>query len=80
MRCEDCRKFNAESGACRDGKVNPRSMSDAIEVAQAFGPRAVCTMNEFRERLLDIRAGAPLPGRPERRPGGRRRWTEWELR
>lgn len=80
MRCEDCPRFNAEAGSCRDGKVNPPTLFGAIEVAQAFGPRAVCTMNEFRERLLDIRAGAALPGRPGRRPGGRRQWRGWELR
>lgn len=67
MRCEDCPRWNADEQACRDRKLNPGSFGEAVEVVQMFGPRALCTMNDYRERMLDICKGALLPGKPPRR-------------
>jgi hypothetical protein len=61
---------------CRDGKLNPPNLVDAVEVAQHLGPRSICMMNEFREQVLDIWQGNLLEGKPPRRPHEPlRRWT-----
>jgi hypothetical protein len=79
MLCRDCHRYDPEAESCRDGKLNPQSFSDAVEVAQHLGPRAICVFNDFRERILDIRKGAPLPKPPERYPRSRRWWRRLEL-
>jgi hypothetical protein len=55
MDCRDCPRFDDERSACRDGKVNPDRWDRAVEVAQYLGVRAVCPLNDFRERLLSVR-------------------------
>ena len=54
MRCEDCPRFDADKGVCKDRKLNPESFPAAVEVVQIFGPRAICTLNDYREQMLDI--------------------------
>ena len=66
MRCEDCPRFDADEGACKDRKLNPESFPAAVEVVQIFGPRAICTLNDYREQMLDIWEGKKLPGKPPR--------------
>jgi hypothetical protein len=51
-----------------DRKLNPVSLSEAVEVAQFVGPRAICMMNDYRERVLSMWSGVPIEGRPPRRP------------
>ncbi|MDQ2986263.1 MAG: hypothetical protein M3R13_06015 [Armatimonadota bacterium] len=73
MRCEDCPRFDAELAVCNDRKLNPETYADAVEVIQIFGPRAICMLNDHRERMLDVWKGKCLPGKPPRlrhRPKG----------
>ncbi|RMG24163.1 MAG: hypothetical protein D6724_06740 [Armatimonadetes bacterium] len=79
MLCRDCHRYDAEEGVCRDGKLNPESFADAVEVAQVFGPRAICVFNDYRERVLDIRKGAAMRRPPERHVRPRRWWRNLEL-
>ena len=72
MRCEDCPRFDEETGVCRDRKLNPETFGAAVEVIQIFGPRAICTLNDYREQMLDIWEGKKLPGIPPRIKGRRR--------
>ncbi len=55
MFCKDCARFNEETEQCRDGKLNPRTWGDAIEVANHIGVRAICMFNDHRELLVDTR-------------------------
>ncbi len=66
MRCEDCPRFNADDGVCRDRKLNPKTFNAAVDVIQIFGPRSLCSLNDFREQMLDIWEGKKLPGKPPR--------------
>lgn len=52
MHCRDCSRFNPETRHCRDDKVNPQSWEDAVNVANAYGIRAICMMNDHREKLV----------------------------
>lgn len=60
MRCPDCPRFDQENETCKDGKLNPLKWQSAVEVAQHFGIRAICMLNDHRERLLDVHIGAPM--------------------
>lgn len=77
MRCDDCPRFQAEEQVCRDGKVNPHSLDAAREVAKYMGLRAICTLNDFREALVNIRSGAP-PQHGSNTPTKRKDRTNWE--
>jgi hypothetical protein len=55
MDCKDCPRYDLEARRCRDGKLNPRRYSDAIEVANVWGVRAICTYNDHRPRLVSVR-------------------------
>lgn len=57
MRCEDCPRFDSDRTACKDGKLNPLKWQNAVEVAQHFGIRAICMLNDHRERILDVYFG-----------------------
>lgn len=61
MDCKDCPRFDAEKSLCRDGKVNPPRWEQAVEVATFIGIRAICTMNDHRERLLLARQPEQTP-------------------
>jgi len=50
--CRDCPRYDAEARKCRDGKVNPQKYELAVDVANVLGVRAICTYNDFRERLV----------------------------
>lgn len=67
MDCKDCPRYDLEARRCRDGKLNPRRYSDAIEVANVWGVRAICTYNDHRLRLVSVRL-ANVHG-PEGEPG-----------
>jgi hypothetical protein len=73
--CRDCPRHDPEAGRCRDGKTNPERYDQAVEVVRLFGLRAICTYNDHRERLIEVRqSGAPVaPTRrvPPPRPGAR---------
>jgi hypothetical protein len=58
MVCKDCPRFDHESRKCRDGKLNPPRYSDAVEVANVWGVRAICAYNDHRPRIVSVRAGA----------------------
>lgn len=53
MRCKDCHRFDLDHETCKDGKLNPRHYSQAVEVAQQFGPRAICIFNDYREQIIE---------------------------
>lgn len=55
MFCKDCARFNSETNQCRDGKLNPQSWGQAVEVANQLGVRSICMFNDFRERLVESR-------------------------
>ena len=58
MKCRDCPRYDLELRRCKDGKLNPLRYSDAIEVANVWGVRAICSYNDHRERLVGVRTGA----------------------
>jgi hypothetical protein len=71
MKCRDCPRYDHEAERCRDGKLNPTRYSDAIEVANVWGVRAICVYNDHRERLVSVRAGTlgrTKGERPSNRP------------
>jgi hypothetical protein len=55
MDCRDCPRYNTDERKCRDGKVNPQKWSMAVEIANVLGVRAVCPLNDHRERLIRCR-------------------------
>ena len=61
MDCRDCPRFDAEKSLCRDGKVNPQKWEQAVEVSTFIGIRAICPLNDHRERLLRARETQPTP-------------------
>ncbi|MGI8922832.1 MAG: hypothetical protein ACR2HJ_02130 [Fimbriimonadales bacterium] len=68
MRCSDCPRFDEGTALCKDGKLNPGSRQVAIDVAQQFGPRSICMMNDHREMIVDVWQGNQIEGKPTRRP------------
>lgn len=66
MYCRDCARFDEETRECRDKKVNPQSWAEAVEVANYLGVRAICMMNDHRERLIDsrLKVHSPNPREP----------------
>ncbi len=61
MICRDCARYDAENAKCRDGKVNPERWDSAFNVAKVLGIRAICMLNDHRERLV-----GSLGRRPDR--------------
>ncbi|HXH61392.1 MAG TPA: hypothetical protein VNI20_08535 [Fimbriimonadaceae bacterium] len=55
MDCRDCPRYDPENRRCRDGKLNPPRYSDAVEVANVWGVRAICAYNDHRPRLVSVR-------------------------
>jgi hypothetical protein len=55
MNCRDCPRYDHEGRRCRDGKLNPPRYSDAVEVANVWGVRAICAYNDHRPRLVAVR-------------------------
>lgn len=55
LQCEDCARYDAEQGRCRDGKVNPQRWDQAVDVANLLGVRAICMFNDHREKLVESR-------------------------
>lgn len=55
MDCRDCPRYDQKALKCLDGKLNPRRYSDAIEVANVWGVRAICAYNDHRPRLVSVR-------------------------
>lgn len=53
--CRDCALWEAESNRCRNGKVNPHSWEETVNVANVLGVRAICIFNDHRERLVQSR-------------------------
>jgi hypothetical protein len=62
MKCQDCPRYDHDLRRCKDGKLNPKRYSDAIEVASVWGVRAICAYNDHRPRLVEVRTGAVEPG------------------
>lgn len=56
MDCRDCPRYDTDERKCRDGKVNPQKWSQAVDVANIHGIRALCPFNDFREKLIQSRA------------------------
>lgn len=71
MNCKDCPRYDHEAAKCRDGKLNPKRYSDAIEAANVWGVRAICTYNDHRERLVSVRAAVEGPKAEGRGPTSR---------
>lgn len=55
MDCRDCSRYDPDARTCRDGKVNPSRYESAVHVAGVMGIRAICLLNDHRERLLQSR-------------------------
>lgn len=55
MDCRDCPRYDRDERKCLDGKVNPQKWTLTVEVANVFGVRAICPLNDFRERLIRSR-------------------------
>lgn len=55
MDCRDCQRFDLDRRSCKDGKMNPRTLEQAVDIARIFGVRAVCVFNDHRERLVHVR-------------------------
>ena len=55
MYCRDCHRWDVESRRCLDGKVNPLSWEESVNVANVLGVRAICVFNDYRERLVGSR-------------------------
>jgi hypothetical protein len=64
MDCRDCPRYDQEARKCRDGKLNPRRYSDAIEVANVWGVRAICAYNDHRPRIVSVRANTDPAEQP----------------
>ncbi|MBI5707179.1 MAG: hypothetical protein HZC36_09355 [Armatimonadetes bacterium] len=82
MLCKDCARYDAEADRCLDDKLNPADWGGAITVANVMGVRAICSFNDFRERLVRSRIdalsrvpGAPRATRPTRRQPQREPWV-----
>lgn len=65
MRCEDCHRFDEPNRKCLDGKMNPQTWSQSVEVANLFGLRVICSMNDHRERLIRARS-MPSPRKDQK--------------
>lgn len=61
MRCKDCHRFDIEKKTCKDSKLNPRHYSQAVDIAQQFGPRVICIFNDHREQIIESFAKNDLP-------------------
>ena len=55
MNCCDCPIYDEDRQKCRDGKLNPASYGAAVEVANVFGVRAICSFNDHKQRLVSTR-------------------------
>ena len=67
MNCPDCPRYDQAGRKCMDGKLNPPRYSDAIEVANVYGVRAICSYNDHRVRLVVVR-NATAGGKPKNAP------------
>lgn len=65
MDCRDCTRFAADAHRCLDGKLNPITWGEAVDVGNIYGIRAICMFNDHRERLVRSR-GVRLPIRATR--------------
>ncbi|HRF58946.1 MAG TPA: hypothetical protein PLH94_03405 [Fimbriimonadaceae bacterium] len=66
MDCRDCPRYDDGASRCRDGKLNPVTWGEAVDVGNIYGIRAICTFNDHRERLVRARGvrvpiARPLP-------------------
>jgi hypothetical protein len=68
MDCHDCPRFDIEANRCRDGKVNPRTYEQSFQIAKHIGLRAICVLNDHRERLVEARRPASPKRRTSLRP------------
>jgi len=68
MNCRDCSRYDLIHRSCLDGKVNPERYETAVQVANVMGPRAICPLNDFRERILNARGQTVRLAPSVRRP------------
>jgi hypothetical protein len=73
MYCQDCTRWDPQTGRCRDSKLNPQTWEEAVSVAQVLRIRSICVFNDFRERLIRARevgcsVTVPKPRRSSSRP------------
>lgn len=66
MHCRDCSRFDIAARKCRDGKVNPQTWGESIEVANHLGVRCICVFNDYREKLVSTRVVQFVPRRAGR--------------
>ncbi|HRJ26450.1 MAG TPA: hypothetical protein PLO61_02930 [Fimbriimonadaceae bacterium] len=66
MTCPDCPRYDPDRATCKDGKVNPRTWGQAVDVANHLGVRSICLFNDHRERLVRSRL-SPM-NLPTRKP------------
>lgn len=67
MNCKDCPRYHSVEKRCLDGKLNPPTWEMAVTASQAFGLRAICPLNDFKERLVGCK-GHPLAVNAKSRP------------
>lgn len=58
ISCWNCNRFHRDEGRCKDGKTNPRRKTDAVEVAEVMGVRALCIFSPYRD-ILAVRLTMP---------------------
>lgn len=73
MSCWQCPRYDRTERKCRDGKANPKSKADTIEVAEILGLQAICHYNPHRD-LIALRRF--FPKRPVLHPIVRSRKTK----
>ena len=72
MDCRDCPRFCPDAQRCLDGKINPARWEAVQQAATQMGLRAICPLNDHRERLVASYAKVQLAGvRPRRVEGSR---------
>jgi hypothetical protein len=55
MNCRDCPRYDKDGRNCLDGKLNPQKWRQAVDVANIYGLRVICPLNDHRERLIRAR-------------------------
>ncbi len=77
MSCWQCPRYQMTERRCLDGKTNPRSKDDSLEVARMLGLQALCHYNPYRDLLAlrmyhpNLALTASLSARRARRKGRR---------
>lgn len=56
--CGKCNRYSYKVSRCLDGKVNPRSLKDTVEVITFIGLSAICLYSKWRSKAIQAKAKA----------------------